>query len=400
MKTSGNSQKSAAVSTPAAQPPDSQSGAESDVLPSHGAVRGDLLGIREALNAELGQQSDGQNDENGADGSDSDTDESARLETFDEQQTAQAAGSDEGASTDETTGEGDDGAEGEEVPGQSDAAAASDSPEAQDPNAAKPAGEGEKPKPEGFQQRINELTARSKSAEERVAKLEEQVAAYRARDEGALVPEVLDHVETPEDLAHAQQRYSSLLKWAIQNPDGGKLGERDYGPDEVRQLHAEVQSLLTDEVPKRREYLAKRAEADRDAVNFYPWLKDTTKGAGAQVQKAVQQVPALRRLPNYRMVAADAFVGQALRNSGVQVTDQLLARLAAEAKAAGAKGRPAAQPQGQAPRKATPPAAPSRAGVLPPRLPPRAAAAKAASQRLRQSQGTEDDLASSIASKL
>jgi hypothetical protein len=90
------------------------------------------------------------------------------------------------------------------------------------------------------------------------------------------------------------------------------------------------------------------------------------------------------------------------------VTDKLLERLAVEAKAAGTK-RPAtgSAPQGKAPapgaRPASsqrPPSAPSRAGVLPPRMSPRAAAAKASGQRLRQGQGTEDDLADSIAGKL
>lgn len=41
MATSGKTSKSAAPSTPAAQPADSQSAAESDALTSRGAVRGD-----------------------------------------------------------------------------------------------------------------------------------------------------------------------------------------------------------------------------------------------------------------------------------------------------------------------------------------------------------------------
>lgn len=392
--------KSAAASTPAAQPSASQAAADSDALPSRGAVRGDMLGIKDALSAELGQLSDGQNDE--TDGA-AETEETARLEEFDEQQAAQAAGelTDDQAAA--ASGE-EAPAEGEEAQAASDAASAEESPESQ-PKAqpADAAAEADKAKtPEGVQTRINELTARAKTAEEQLAAANEQLAAYRARDEGALTPDVLDHVETLEDLATAQKRYNALLSWAIQNPDGGKLGDKEYTAEEVRMLHAEAQSLINEAIPQRRDYIAKRSEFDREAVNFYPWLKDTTKGAGALVAQAIKEMPLLRKMPNYRLAVADAVVGQALRHAGVQLTDTLLKRLADEARARG-KGAPAAkQPAAAAARSgpAKPPGAPAKAGVLPPRLSPRAAAAKAASQRLRRSQGTEDDLAESIASKL
>lgn len=409
MATSGKTSKSAAPSTPAAQPADSQSAAESDALPSRGAVRGDMLGIKAALGAELGQLSDVQNDETGGDGSEADSEESSNLGQFDEQQAAEAEGeSGEGegegeGSTDEA--EGADDAEGAEGEAESDEAESEDAPESEQPPAAE--GEGEKPKHPELQARINELTARAKGAEEQLAAANERLAAYRARDDGRLTPDVLDHVETPEDLAGAQQRYSALLQWAIRNPDGGKLGEREYDAEQVRELHAEVQTLMTEAIPARREFLANRSKADAAAISFYPWLKDTGKGAAAMVHKAIEEIPAIRRLPNYRMLAADAFVGQVLRSNGVSMTDSLLSKIVALVKTEQSqqgKGKTAAaKPQGQAQRKgpaARPPAAPARAGALPPRQTPRAAAAKAAGQRLRTSTGSEDDLAASIANKL
>jgi hypothetical protein len=383
MKTSGNSPKSSAPSTPAEQPPESLAGAESDALPSHGAERGDILGIKALLGAELGQLSDGQNDEND---DANEAEQSAKLEDFDEQQAAPAADApDEAAGAAEDAAAEANAADGN-ADGQSDAAA-EQPPSTQKPGSEKPPGN------ERFQERIDELTARAKSAEEQLTQLQEQVASYRARDEGKLGPDALDHVETPDDLSRTETKLQELLGWAIRNSDGGKLGDKDLTAEEVRDLHANVQTMISANVPRRREYLAQRTEADRRAVDHYPWLKDTTKGAGALVQKAVQQIPAIRQLPNYRMIAADALIGQSLRENGVQVTDALLQRLAAEAKGKTAAGKPAAD-------KPKPPAAPGRAGVLPPRLAPRAAAAKAAGQRLRQSQGTEDDLAASIATKL
>jgi hypothetical protein len=399
MATSDKTQKSAASSTPAAQPAASQAAVENDALPSSGAVRGDMLDIKAALAVELDQRSDGQNDENsGA----ADSEDSARLDEHDEQEAAQAAAELAGDAQAEDDSAEDGAAEGAEADADSDAAPTADAPESQE---AKPAeGEAAKPKHEALQERFNELTARAKGAEEQLAAANEQLAAFRARDEGTLTPDVLDHVDSPEDLTKAQQRYSALLQWAIKHPEGGKLGERDYSPEEVRDLHAEVQTLMTDALPARRDYLAQRSTADREAVDFYPWLKDTTRGAGALAHQAIKQIPALRKLPNHRMIVADAVVGQALRQSGVQLTGDLLKRLAEEAKTAQAKGKAPAKPaapQGQRPAlPAKPPASPGRAGVLPPRQTPRAAAAKAAGNRLRQGSGTEDELADSIASKL
>lgn len=405
MATSGNNSKSAAPSTPAAQPADSHSAVDGDALPSRGAVRGDMLGIKASLASELGQLSDVQNDENGGA---AETDEATSLDAHDEQAAAEAAAeltADEQPDA-EAAAEG--AAEGEEAAADSDAAATDKTPDSEEP--AKPAeGEASKPKHDGVQERINELTSRAKGAEEQLASVKEQLAAYRARDEGALTPDVLDHVDSPEELAKAQQRYSALLQWAIKNPDGGKLGEREYSPEDVRSLHAEVQTLITDALPARRDYLAQRQQAERDAVDFYPWLKDTTRGAGQLVHQSIQQIPILRKLPNHRLIVADAVVGQALRQGGVQLTGELLKRLSDEVKAAQSKqgkGKAApAKPQGQTPSiaarpQAKPPASPGRAGVLPPRQTPRAAAAKAAGQRLRQGTGSEDDLADSIASKL
>lgn len=398
MDTSGKTQKSAAVSTPAAQPAASHAAEESDALPSRGAERGDPLGIKQALAAELGQLSDGQHDESGGA---ADSEETTRLEDFDEQQAAQAAAEiEDGQAGDDA--EGAEAAAGEEAQAESDAAGADDPSQstATDPAASQP--EGEKPK-EGAEARINELVARAKTAEEQLAAANEQLAAYRARDDGQLSPDVLDHVESPEELTTAQKRYNALLSWAIQNPEGGKLGDKEYSAEEVRALHAEAQSLINEAIPQRREYLTRRVEFDREAVNFYPWLKDTTKGAGAQVAQAIKEMPQLRKSPNYRLAVADAVVGQALRHMGVQMTDTLLKRLADEVRAAKTRPTAAKTAAGAAPaarHAVKPPAAPARAGVLPPRLPPRAAAAKVANQRLRRSEGAEDDLAASIASKL
>ncbi len=392
MPTSDTSTKAAARSTSAAAPAASQAEGDDSALQNVGAPRGDIFDINAALMSELGSLSESHSDN---DDDPAQSEKSARLDDTEAtgSDAAPAAESDEAAADDEA----ETAAEGEEAAAQSDdAKLADDSPE------SKPESDETKPeaKRDGRNDRIDELTGRLTAATSELAAAREQLAAYRARDEGTLTPEALDHVESRDDLQKAQQRYSALLQWAIRNPEGGKLGDRDYTADEVRALHAEVQSLVTEAVPARREYLAKREEADREAVNFYPWLKDTTRGAGQLVQQAVAQIPAIRRLPNYRMIAADALVGQSMRQAGIRLTDTLLKRLAAEVSRSAPAAKPGQPAKPAAAAKPKPPAAPGRAGVLPARLEPRAAQAKAAQQRLRSSQGSEDDVAAFIASKL
>lgn len=401
MATSDKSSKRAAPSTPAAPPAASQAAADSaDSLPARGADRGDIYDLKASLAAELGQLSDGPESETDSAAAEAGAEDSAHLDQHDEQEAAAEA-------ADELAGDNEAGAEAEATTDEATAAAADGegeaTGEAAEPEqpAASSDTEGDKPKvPEALQARFNELTARAKGAEEQLAAAREQLASYRARDEGALQPEVLDHLDSPEELASAQKRYSALLSWAIKHPDGGTLGDKEYSAEEVREMHAEAQTLLAEAIPARRGYLEQRQAADRDAVNFYPWLKDTSKGAGAMVSQAIQQIPAIRRLPNHRLIAADAFVGQVLRQNGIAMTDDLLRSLVA-ARKAGAKGaKPGSAPAPRAQSAAKPPAAPGRAGVLPPRQTPRAAAAKVAQQRVRAGSGSEDDLAASIAAKL
>ncbi len=155
-------------------------------------------------------------------------------------------------------------------------------------------------------------------------------------------------------------------------------------------------------MPKREQYLRARQVHDAAALESYPWLADKAKGHGAAVQKAIEAMPALRRTPNHRLIAANAYVGEQLRRNGIVVDDALIARLAKEQKAKG--GKPAGNGQA-APRQAsTPPprapAAPGRAGTLPPRRTPAAAEIRQQEKKLTQSSGSVDDIAASIAAKM
>lgn len=257
-----------------------------------------------------------------------------------------------------------------------------------------------KPKNEHFQQRINELTAEKKGAQEEAAQLREKLSTYQARESGGLGDSALEAVESPEELRQIRTRYFNLQKWALANPDGGSMpdgkgGETEFTREEVARIHAQTFELLNESVPQREQYLTQRAGAEAEAARSYPWLSERTKGDGLAVQQAIEGLPIIRKLPGYRLVAANAFVGEKLRRAGVTVDDALIARLVKEqqAKKPAATARPAALP----PRA---PAAPGRTGSIPPRRTPAQAEIRAQEKRLSSSSGSVDDLANSIAAKL
>lgn len=395
-------QKDAANSTPPASPAASQVAEE-----IKGAETGDVTAADVA--AALGLKPDGQETDADDESADDEAQAGAEDLTGDEPADDDAAdeGDEAGADKDGETDESDDKA------AEGDAAAESGESTATEESAG--GEEGEEPadtkggkKNEQFQHRINELTSEKKSAQEEAAQLREKLSTYQARESGTLDAGALDAVDSPQELQQLRARYVSLQKWALSNPDGGKMpdgkgGETEFTREEVAHIHGQTFELLNTAVPQREQYLAHRARAEDAAIRSYPWLSDRTKGDGLMVQKAIEALPSLRTVPSYRIIAANAFVGEKLRAAGITVDDALIQRLVKEK--AGKQGANGKQQNGdQNRRSAAPPprapAAPGRAGSLPPRRTPAAAEIRAQEKRLSSSSGSVGDIAASIAAKL
>ncbi|MEO6569461.1 MAG: hypothetical protein ABIO94_11915 [Opitutaceae bacterium] len=260
------------------------------------------------------------------------------------------------------------------------------------------------------EKRIHELLARSKTAETELAQARESLAALEAVSNGTLEPGVFEHIDTIADLSKKRSNIVRLHQWALAHRDGGELPAPDgksanlvYDADGVAGLLSNTFQLIHEALPAREQYLREREQADAQAVTAYPWLKDTRNEQTMQVQKVIEKMPAIRRLgPNYRIVAADALIGQTFRAAGIPVDQKLIARLQAELKtrptSPGAK-RPAA-PAEAAPVRRIPPAAPRGAGVVPARVNAATVQAQAATKRLNKGDGNVNDLTASIAAGL
>lgn len=260
------------------------------------------------------------------------------------------------------------------------------------------------PKPRSRDARIDELTARAKTAQDELAQARERLAAYEARDVNRLEPDVLEAIDDPAALETQRSRWSKLHEWAIRHehaeiaelPDG-KGGKQEFGREEISALKAQTYSLLNEAAPKRQQFLQTRAQVDAYATQAYPWLANTKAGDGAVVAKLLTDLPVLRTLPGGKLLASDAFIGGVLRTHGITISKELVERLAKEAKAkAGAPRAASARPV--APVRA--PAAPARAGIIPPRRDDRQLRQKQADKRMIREGGSVASLADSIAAKL
>ena len=257
-------------------------------------------------------------------------------------------------------------------------------------------------KRDGRNDRIDELTARAKSAEEKLAQASERLATFEARDTNRLDPDVLEAIDDPAQLAAQRSRWTKLHEWAIRHehadvatlPDG-KGGQQEFDREQVSALKAQTFSLLNEAAPKREQFLQTRAQVDAYATQAYPWLANTKAGDGATVAKLLSDLPVLRTLPGGKLLASDAFIGGVFRAHGITVSKELIERLAKEAKASAPR---AGQPRASTPLRA--PAAPSRPSTVPARLDRRQTQSRAAEQRITREKGSEDSLAESIAALL
>lgn len=258
-------------------------------------------------------------------------------------------------------------------------------------------------KRDGRNDRIDELTARAKSAEEKLAQASDRLASFEARDTNRLEPDVLEAIDDPAQLAAQRSRWTKLHEWAIRHehadiatlPDGNG-GTQEFDREQVSALKAQTFSLLNEAAPKREQFLQTRAQVDAYATQAYPWLANTKAGDGATVAKLLSDLPVLRTLPGGKLLASDAFIGGVFRAHGITVSKELIERLAKEAKASAPRA-------GQPARASTPvraPAAPSRPSTVPARLDRRQTQSRQADQRITRERGSEDSLAQSIAALL
>jgi hypothetical protein len=181
--------------------------------------------------------------------------------------------------------------------------------------------------PAAVQQRIDRLTAQKREFEESVSHLQTENAKLKSQLETGPPPQPtpedpLGHVYTYQDLEERLAATKATRDWAWQNLDGGlvqtnkETGEtRELSGQEVKQLLSLSNRMIDEHIPRRKAYLDARIDFDRQADTYYPELKKSDSSLSRTVTAWVKAAPEVTRFPDFRLIIADALVGQKLRMS-------------------------------------------------------------------------------------
>jgi hypothetical protein len=219
--------------------------------------------------------------------------------------------------------------------------------------------DGKAEKPDHVQRRIDKLTAKAKTLEEKLEQAEAERAELRQKIEAKPVALTVDP-ENPlssltdaESLKAKQGQLEALLDWTDENRDGGslKVGEEEqfFDADKVKMIRANAKAQLK-AVPLQERYLAERAAILPAAKQAYPELFTEGSNEHRALQSVLNLYPWITRAPGWELLVGDAFVGMKLRTEKLQLqqrkqSEQKRTKGTAEAAKVPRSPAPAAQPK-------------------------------------------------------
>ena len=200
------------------------------------------------------------------------------------------------------------------------------------------------PVPEKLLKRIDKLTAKRREAEERADTLETELSDLRAKLDAStpvqIVPtpsDPLADVETPDQLEERITIAKKVRTWAMRNLEGATVqnaaGEDVYyEPSQVRDFLANADELLTEHVPRRKEWIAQRSQVVPEARAVYPQLFQSGTPESDMLRQTLRAFPQLKSMPNLEMVIGDAIEGQRLRFARAEAAHKKSASASSESK--------------------------------------------------------------------
>lgn len=166
--------------------------------------------------------------------------------------------------------------------------------------------------PKGVQKRIDKLTAKYRAAEEELKTLREKVyqqnQSGHTRGETNSIQELIDRAETPESLEQLEADAIETERWAkkmvsryrrdpenVEKELERKLGTIPEDPEAwLDDLALNAEFSREQDIPKRREQLAKVQQGRAYAVSQFPWLDDPTDERVAWIEATKNEVPGLK----------------------------------------------------------------------------------------------------------
>ena len=182
--------------------------------------------------------------------------------------------------------------------------------------------------PKSVQKRIDTLTAQKKGLEEKMVEKDAQLAELQQKLEAAgekvhLPPSRLNplqDVNTEEQLNARVDQAKRVKRWCLENLEGGEVPAQDgkgepaqYDAQQVRQMLANADDILTEHVPARRQFLVDQAKWDAETRKVHPDLFNGEKPMFKEAVQYLKALPELMRFPDWKMVLGDFIVARNAR---------------------------------------------------------------------------------------
>ena len=169
---------------------------------------------------------------------------------------------------------------------------------------------------------VGKLTARSKTAEEKVEALQAEISTLKSQPQEQASPQGSPALEEIADLASLEkvrQEAIAAKKWAVQHlgKDYVEDGDKEYSGDEIREIFGAADEYLTEKIPQRAQFLQAKQQWQTDASSTFTFLAEQ-EGENYELFKQVRNGPQYKQvldgLPNGDFVAATLVKGiQALK---------------------------------------------------------------------------------------
>lgn len=211
----------------------------------------------------------------------------------------------------------------------------------------------------GFQKRIDKLTKRAKGAEEResskderIAKLESDLAAKDAEPK-EVIPAAPATPANPftnatklEDVQREEHNAEQILDWCDSNMDGALVqtsdGELEYSAEEVRDYRKAASKAIRKWLPERKQWIRENQAHDEYALKCYRWWEDKSATKYQAAMNLLREFPEIQRFPDYKVIVGDTLAGMHKRLAGEQKAKQ--SKAAKPKKAPKQPGAPTAEP--------------------------------------------------------
>jgi hypothetical protein len=168
-----------------------------------------------------------------------------------------------------------------------------------------------------MQKRINKLTARAKSAEEKLSQLEAQ-KAVGSESESKSNDNSLDKVFDINQLQEHREKARKAMNFARNHRDGYYSEDDDGNPieytaDQMASILNGAEKVYHEDIPEREKYLKNFEAAKVEASKAYPYLGDATSPEFKQGQQYISEFPDILKRSDWPVVLGDLIAGRKLR---------------------------------------------------------------------------------------